>query len=57
VFGFGFTELECFGATPYTLIIVPENGLFVGGPATAQVVAFTEGDFLEASREIRLRGR
>jgi hypothetical protein len=57
VFGFGFTEVECSGETPYSIVIIPENGLFVGGPASAQVFAFTEEEFLEASREIRLRGR
>jgi hypothetical protein len=57
VFGFGFTDIECSGETPYSLTIIPENGLFAGGPATAQVFAFTEEEFLEASREIRLRGR
>lgn len=54
--GFGFTELECSGATPYQIMIFPENGLFVGGRATADVFAFTDDEFLQASREIRLRG-
>jgi hypothetical protein len=57
VFGFGFTELECSGETPYSLLIIPENGLFVGGPASAHVFASAEEEFLEASRQIRLRGR
>jgi hypothetical protein len=56
VHGFGFTQIECAGATPYQIMIFPENGLFVGGRATADVFAFTDDEFLQASREIRLRG-
>ena len=55
--GFGFVEIEeCSGETPWSAVILGENGLFTGGKATADVGAFSFDDGIFESSAVRLRG-
>jgi hypothetical protein len=59
IFGYGFTELECDGSATFELPMTGDNGLFVGGKADAQVVAYSFDDFdayAFAEQTVRLSG-
>jgi hypothetical protein len=55
--GSGFILVDCSGETPWTMTISGDNGLFVGGRANVDVVAFgPNGEFLDVQRTVLLRG-
>ena len=53
--GFANTTVWCDGATAWTATTTFEDGVFVGGRATAHVMTFDAGSIVEATSEVRLR--
>lgn len=59
IFGWGFNEVQCDGSASFELPIMGDNGLFTGGKADAQVIAYSYDDFdafVFTEQAVRLSG-